>query len=299
MATRIVDAPNVWLITGTSSGFGRRLVTSVLERGDRVIATARSHESLEKLISICKPNFLDNLRTLQLDVTAGEKVIKEKIDEAAAIWGRIDVLVNNAGYGLPGLMEEGGSARLRLQFETNVFGLLDVTTATLPYLRKRKDSTVVVIGSRSAWKTERPGIGPYASSKAAVHALTETLMVELAPLNVRVLLVAPGAFRTEGIYGQQFYVDNPIPDYDNIRITSKAQFASVSGTEKGDPAKAMEVLVDVVRGEGVAKGRPWPGYLVLGEDAEADVRNKSAKVLAVLDEWKDVARGVNFDTPSA
>lgn len=127
-----------------------------------------------------------------------------------------------------------------------------------------------------------------------IVALTETLAAELAPLNIRVLLVEPGAFRTEGIYGNQYFMDNQIPDYDSLRALSKKRFASVPGTEKGDPDKAMEAIVDVVRGEGVAKGRAWPGYLVLGEDAEADVRAKCAKVLGVLDEWQDVARGVSF-----
>lgn len=125
-------------------------------------------------------------------------------------------------------------------------------------------------------------------------AIAETLTAELTPLNVRVLLVQPGAFRTEGIYREQYFTNNRIPDYDAIRGKSIELFASVPGKEKGDPDKAMEVLVDVVKGQGVAKDRPWPGYLVLGEDAEAAVRDKCAKVLGVLDEWVDVARGVNF-----
>ena len=130
-------------------------------------------------------------------------------------------------------------------------------------------------------------------------ALTEALALELAQFNIKVLLVEPGAFRTEGIYGQPYFTENPLPAYDTMRNASKTRFASVSGTEKGDPDKAVEAIVDVVRGEGVAKGRPWPGYLVLGEDAEVDVRTKCKKVLGVLDEWVDVARGVNFDVPTA
>jgi len=167
--------------------------------------------------------------------------------------------------------------------------------AFLPHLRASKDATVVVVGSRSAWRTESPGLGPYASSKAAVHSLTETLSAELAQFNIHVLLVAPGSFRTEGIYGQQYHICNPIAANDAMRELSIARFKSIPGNEKGDPDKAMEVLVDVIRGEGVAKGRPWPGYLILGDDAERDVREKCNKVLRVLDEWKDVSCGVNFD----
>jgi len=280
---------------GTSSGFGRRLVKSALGRGDRVIATARSLEKLQDLVASCDPKVRDNLRILQLDIAEGEAALKVKADEAAAMWGQIDVLVNNAGIAFPGLLEEGGSALLRKQFDTNVFGVLDMTVAVLPHLRASKDATMVVVGSRSAWRPEIPGLGPYASSKAAVHSLTETLSAELAPFNISVLLVAPGTFRTEGMYGQQYHTSNPIADNNALRQLSMTRLGSVPGTEKGDPDKAMEVVVDVVRGEGVAKGRPWPGYLVLGEDAERDVRDKCNKVLGVLGEWKDVSCSVNFD----
>ncbi|KAG6831013.1 hypothetical protein H0H92_013200 [Tricholoma furcatifolium] len=277
----------VWLVTGTSSGFGQRIVQSALKRGDRVIATARSLQKLQDFVSSIDSDLRDNLRTLQLDITDGDVVLKAKAEEAVAFWGQIDVLVNNAGIGYPSLVEEGGSTLLRKQFATNVFGVMDVTTAFLPHLRASKQSTIVVVGSRSAWKTEIPGIGPYAASKAAVHAFTETLAVEVAQFNIRVLLVAPGSFRTEGIYGQSYHSTNPIAAYDTLRDTSLARFNSIAGTEKGDPCKAMEVVVDIVRGEGVASGRPWPGLIVLGEDAERDVRDKCGKTLKTLDEWKE------------
>ncbi|KIM38502.1 hypothetical protein M413DRAFT_447730 [Hebeloma cylindrosporum] len=297
--SQLQDDSNVWLITGASSGFGKRFILSVLARGDRVIATARSLDKLDEMTSSLKPELAQRLRVSQLDVTEGEEKIHAKIALMAKFWGRIDILVNNAGFGLPALVEEGGTRLLRRQFDTNVFGVLDVATATIPFIRESKSGCVVTIGSRSAWKPEIPLIGPYAASKAAVHALTETLTLELAQFNIKVLLVEPGAFRTEGIYGQPYFTENPIPAYDRMRNASKTRFGAVAGTEKGDPDKAVEVIVDVVRGEGVAKGRPWPGYLVLGEDAEVDVRNKCKKVLDVLDEWVDVARGVNFDTPQA
>ncbi|KAG6908983.1 hypothetical protein DXG01_002472 [Tephrocybe rancida] len=267
----------VWLITGTSSGFGLRIAQSALKRGDRVIATARSLEKLQDLFAPIDPLLRDNLRTLQLDVTDGEAVLKAKACEAFSIWGQIDVLVNNAGVGLPSLLEEGGAAHLRRQFDTNVFSVIDLTAAMLPHLRASKEAAILVVGSRSAWKTEIPGI-----------ALTETLAVEVAPFNIRVLLIAPGSFRTEGIYGQLYNTSNAVPVNDALREASMSKFKSIPGTEKGDPCKAMEAVVDIVRGEGVAAGRPWPGLLILGEDAERDVRDKSVKVLKALDEWKDV-----------
>jgi len=137
--------------------------------------------------------------------------------------------------------------------------------------------------------------GLYSSSKAAVHALAETLTVELSPFNIRVLLVAPGAFRTEGIYGQKYHVEKPISAYDQMRDASQKMFQAVPGTQKGDPDKAMEVVVDVVRGEGIAKERPWPGFLVLGEDAERELVAKCNKVLQLVEEWGDVSRSVLFD----
>ncbi|KAJ6473639.1 hypothetical protein C8R47DRAFT_717143 [Mycena vitilis] len=144
-------ASKVWLITGAASGFGRSLLSSVLARGDRVIATSKSLEPIQDLDGTS-----ENLRLIQLDVTTGEELIRCKMQEAA---GRIDVLVNNAGSCHLGLLEEGGSALLRKQYETNVFGLLDVTSACLPYMRAQNEGTIVVIGSRSAWTCETVGLG--------------------------------------------------------------------------------------------------------------------------------------------
>ncbi|KAG6877945.1 hypothetical protein C0993_001803 [Termitomyces sp. T159_Od127] len=204
------------LIHGTSSGFGLRLAHAALKRGDRVIATAKSLEKLQDLlITRVHPSLRDNLRTLQLDVTEGDIALKAKVEEAATIWGQIDVLVNNAA--------------------------------------------------------------------------------EVSPFNIRVLLVAPGSFRTEGIYNQTYHTSNPITANGPLREASMTKFEILAEASKGDPAKAMEAVIDIVRGEGIAKGRPWPELLILGEDAERDVRHKCNKVLKALDEWKDVTRGVNLD----
>ncbi|KAG1894361.1 uncharacterized protein F5891DRAFT_1256111 [Suillus fuscotomentosus] len=281
--------PKVWLITGTSSGFGRRLVSIVLERGDRVIATARSLQKIQDFPQS------PNLHLLELDVTSGTTVIKERVDEAAKVWGRIDVLVNNAGIGLLGILEECGVDFLTRQFRPNVLGVLDVTNAALPYMRERKSGTVVIIGSRSAWRPEVKGLGVYAASKAAVQAMSETLALELAPFNIRILIVEPGAFRTENIYRNKFDTwTNPIPDYDKTRAETQVMYEAIPGRQPGDPMKAMKLVADVVRGEGVAAGREWPLYLVLGEDAEKDVRNKCMMMLKHLDEWQDVIRDVNI-----
>ncbi|KAJ7754541.1 hypothetical protein B0H16DRAFT_1542689 [Mycena metata] len=281
----------VWLITGTSSGFGRSLVSSVLARGDRVIATSRSLEPIHNLEGTSP-----NLRLLQLDVTAGEAVLKGKLEEAVAVWGRIDVLVNNAGSCHLGILEEGGSALVRKQYEVNVFGLLDVTVACLPYMRAQKEGTVVVMGSRSAWTAETIGLGAYGSSKAAIHALAETLTVELAQFNIRVLLVEPSAFRTRMVRTADNYnMENRIPAYDGTREENMRGYDSRDGKQAGDPDKAMDAVVDVVRGEGRAEGKPWPGYLFLGKEADRDVRAKCKIMTERLDEWCEVVKGVDFE----
>ncbi|EIW75512.1 NAD(P)-binding protein, partial [Coniophora puteana RWD-64-598 SS2] len=281
--------------TGTSSGFGRRLVEIALARGDRVLASARDPS---KLTFPSNPS----LRTLALDLNAGFAAIQAAVDGAVAAcgWDTVDVLVNNGGIGLPGYLEEGGSARLMQQFQTNVFGPLDVTNAVLPYMRKR-DGTVVMIGSRSAWR-------PEIRVRAPLHALTECLTVEIAPFGIRTLLVEPGAFRTENIYGQHFLSPSThpadfstggtardIPDYAVTRDADIAKFAAPSGKQPGDPDKAARAIVDVVRGEGVAEGREWPMYLVLGTDADDNIREKVGKVIKDIDEWRDVVRGVGFE----
>ncbi|CAK5279285.1 unnamed protein product [Mycena citricolor] len=286
-----MTTPLVWLITGTSSGFGRALVAQVLARGDRVIATSRTVDGVRDL-----DGNSGDLRIMELDVTAGMDVLKSKFKQAVEFWGRIDVLVNNAGTLHTGILEEGGSALLRKQFEANVFGLLDVTNACVPHFRGLGGGTIVVIGSRSAWKTDIIGIGPYASSKAAVRALADTLSVELAPFNIRVLLVEPGAFRTNMIRLETNSDSGTrLAAYDGTRETSVRFYADRHGTQDGDPAKAMAAVVEVVKGEGRAAGKPWPSCLVLGEDADRDVREKCRTMTTHLDEWADVVQMCSFD----
>lgn len=156
--------------SGASSGLGMRLVRSVLRRGDRVIATARSIEKLKEahkniVFSSLDANaegrgdVQDRLRLLALEVTSGINILKGIVDEAVGFWGHIDVLVNNAGAGYLGLIEEGGSEMARMQFNTNVFGVLDVTNAVLPHMRAAKSGTIVNVGSRSVWRSEIPSLG--------------------------------------------------------------------------------------------------------------------------------------------
>ncbi|KAI0076961.1 NAD-P-binding protein [Panus rudis PR-1116 ss-1] len=284
----MVQNQRVWFITGTSSGFGKRLVASVLARGDRVIASARCVEKIQALRSLpgASPN---TLHLLHLDIADCPQVIQRAVDEALSVWGRIDVLVNNAGYGLKATIEEGGSLAALTQFQTNVFGVINVTNAVIPQMRERRSGTVVIIGSRSGWNPAMPPVGFYSASKAAIHAIGETYSTELSPFSIRVMVVIPGSFRTENVLGQPMTIHNHVPEYDELRATAAKKFAALAGNERGDPTKAMELLVDVVRGEGRAQGRDWPMWLFMGKDAYRDVRNKCDRVLKTLDAWEDVA----------
>ncbi|KAF9230336.1 hypothetical protein BU15DRAFT_91135 [Melanogaster broomeanus] len=294
-------SPKVWLITGTSSGFGRRLVSIVLARGDRVIATART------LAKINHSDFLDssnlelksNVYCAELDISVGTAKVKTQVDAAVrqSGWGTVDVLVNNAGSGLPGLLEEGGAEKMKQQYQTNVFGTLDVTNAVLPYMRQREPAAVTSFyaSSKAAVHGEMSGMVYRSNSLTSILAMAETMALELEPLGIRVLIVEPGAFRTEGIYSNQFDESNPISDYDEQRAKSVVTFSAISGKQPGDPDKAMRAVVEVVCGEGRAKGREWPLYLVLGKDAQEDIGNKCARMIRHLGEWGNVIRNVDLD----
>ncbi|KAL5480948.1 hypothetical protein ACEPAI_9889 [Sanghuangporus weigelae] len=294
----------VWVITGTSSGLGSALVQVALARGDRVIATARSIESIRHFTS--DPRTAERVLIATLDVTAPFVEIRALADEAVGKWGHIDVLVNNAGVGMLGITEEVGVEGYKKQFETNFFGHLNVTNAFLPYMRT------------------------YTSSKAALTAMAESLAVEVAPLGIKVLNVLPGGMRTQnwqkmsllptspdsllptvaetGIARQagsdlisckgelhtngeaEERTDEHIADYAELRNRQIEWMNKV--TCEGDAEKCARAIMDIVTGN-----KSWPelGLLVLGADAEANIREKCHTVLRNLDEWKDVVRGVAVD----
>ncbi|KAI0920829.1 hypothetical protein AcW1_005005 [Taiwanofungus camphoratus] len=280
----------IWFITGTSSGFGKRLAALVLARGDYVIATVRR-------LDCCPQVDADQsrLRILVLDVSDSIENVQATMDEALSIWGRIDVVVNNAGYGMKAMIEEGGSVAALTQFQTNLFGAINVTNAILPHMRKRRSGTVLFMGTRSVWNAGTPAIGFYASSKAALHGVAETYAAELAQFNVRIMIVAPGAFRTENVHSVPYTMNTHVPDYDEVREDTMAHFREIGKKATGDPAKAMELVVDVVRGEGKAKGREMPLYLFLGNVTYVHVRAHCEMLLQTMDAWEDVAKDLDFD----
>ncbi|KXN91710.1 hypothetical protein AN958_12562 [Leucoagaricus sp. SymC.cos] len=279
----------VWLITGTSSGFGRELVISALKRGDKVIATtrARSLAQLEDLKA-------RGAEILELDVTAPVEILKSIAAKALGIYGRIDVLVNNAGSVLVGAIEENTAEETLSQFHTNLFGGLNLTRAILPFMRERKTGTLVFFGSIGGWLSI-PNSGIYVATKFATRGLTTTLHDEIAPLGLRAVCVEPGFFRTKLFApGNKTAWESRIEAYKLVTEPAEAVIEMSDGKQPGDPQKAAEIIVDLVRGEGVAKGKPWPRFLALGPDSYAMIKEELRKASEALEEWKDVSSSTNF-----
>ncbi|KIK63499.1 hypothetical protein GYMLUDRAFT_57683 [Collybiopsis luxurians FD-317 M1] len=299
----------VWMITGCASGFGRRFVPDILRRGDKVIATSRKVSSIQTLPNEMSEKGLDaanNLRIFELDLEWGKAKIDEVVKEALTAFGRIDVVINNGAIGMKSLIEEASSQHFTRQFQINMFGHIDVNNAVLPSMRARKSGTIVVMGSRSSWRPELPATaihlvygalsqGPYASSKAAFTAYAETLATELAFFGIRVLIVQPASFRTEGMLAYPYHEDKRLPEYDLLRSKALAGAGALHGKQPGDPVKGVELIVDVVRGEGKAKGKKFPRYLPLGANAAQAIREKTEIMLNVLEEWKDTTNDLEYE----
>ncbi|KAH8997873.1 NAD-P-binding protein [Lactarius hatsudake] len=289
----ISDTARVWFITGASTGLGLALTRSVLARGDHAIATARSLKSFDELRQ--DPKFDGTrLRFLTLD-------IKQRVDEALAIWGRIDVLVNNAGRITYGLSEELGAEGIMNDVNTNFVGPINVTNAVLPSMRARRDGTIVFIGSRSTYRTQIPvshsflcTVLSYSASKAALHSYAETLSKELEHFNIRVTIAVPGSFATK--FNAPIRSGTPLAGYEALRDHMDKFVQNYAKIPMGDPDLGMSALVDVVRGEGRAANHgPPPLWLFLGEDSMHDVRLRTQVLQSALEEWKDV--GSNLGLP--
>ncbi|WP_432254148.1 SDR family NAD(P)-dependent oxidoreductase [Streptomyces sp. HNM1019] len=275
----------VWFITGSSRGLGRALVTAALEAGDRVVATARHPEAVAEVFE----EYGDRVHPLALDVTR-PGAAREAVDAALARFGRIDVLVNNAGYANVSPIETSDDEDFRAQFETNFWGVYHVTKAALPVLLKQGAGTVVQISSIGGRVGGSPGIASYQAAKFAVDGFSRVLAAETAPLGVRVMVVEPSGFATDWA-GSSMTV-HPIPDaYDatvgemNRRVRQSAAGAA------GDPRRAAEIIVRTVRRGEV------PGHLPLGVNASSMARDYSRDQLAEAAAWEEVSRSADFGEP--
>ncbi|KAK0194701.1 hypothetical protein F5146DRAFT_954070 [Armillaria mellea] len=279
----------VWLITGTSTGLGRDLAVAALGRGEKVIATARAR-SLHLLADLKEKG----AETLELDVTAPLDDLKKVADKAVAIYGRVDVLVNNAGYLLVGALEESTPEETFDQFNTNVFGALNVTRAFLPHMRARRTGTFVWTGSVAGW-VAAPGAGLYSTTKWALRGISETLHAEVSPLGLRSICLDFGYFRTAFLSPdhRKPYVAK-IDDYKEITEKVESGLQASNGTQLGNPEKGVQVMLDVVRGEGVAQGKEFPKSLLMGSDTFAVVQDTIQGYLKLQENWESVSKSTDF-----
>jgi len=282
----------VWLVTGTSSGFGKRLVKSIVLRGDYVLATVRRLQDFQVDLTNEERS---HVHVLVLDLTDTADVIQQKAIKALEIWGRVDILVNNAGVAPKALLEEAGTSFIMSQFQSNLFAVMYLTNALLPQMRERRSGTIVFMGSRSVWKPDTPMTGNYIATKAAIHALGETYACELAQFNVRVMIVCPGGFRTEKIHLAPLTIDHRIPAYDAYRDEEFEKFHDRWRNATGDPVKAVELVVDVVKGEGKAQGRDLPLYLLLGSPTYDAARTHCNTLLKSMEVWEDIAKDLDLE----
>ncbi|GAB0118931.1 oxidoreductase [Acidisoma sp. 7E03] len=273
---------SVWFITGCSTGFGRDLVGLLLRQGYAVVATARDVTKIGGLVE----GHEDRALALALDVT-DQDAIRHAVRQAEEKFGRIDVLVNNAGYGYMAAIEEGEDSAVRTMFDTNVFGLIDMTKAVLPGMRQRHSGFIVNLSSIAGLRAF-PGSGYYSATKHAVEAVSESLAQEGAPLGIKVLLVEPGPFRTDFAGRSLIRSKTVIEDYDSTVHARLRMMANYSGSQKGDPVRAAQAIIDVV-----AAPNP-PLRLVLGQMALDGAREKLAQVAADIDAWEETTRGADF-----
>jgi NAD(P)-dependent dehydrogenase (short-subunit alcohol dehydrogenase family) len=286
--TSPAEGSPVWLITGCSNGFGREFAEVALERGARVVATARDPSRLADLVAGRE----DRCLAIALDVTDPAQVA-DAIVRAKARFGRIDVLVNNAGRGFFGAVEEASDAEVRALFELNVFGQIAMIRAVLPGMRRRRSGAIVNISS-IAGVVGREGSGIYGATKFALEGLTQSLAAEVAPFGIRVMAVQPGPFRTN-FTAAAGRAERRIDDYRQTAVGKRlAQLELGHGRQRGDPRRAAEAVMDAL-----ASPEP-PQRLVLGAAALAPAREFVARVGRELETWADVTLGADFpDEPAA
>jgi NAD(P)-dependent dehydrogenase (short-subunit alcohol dehydrogenase family) len=271
----------VWLITGSSRGLGRALAEAVLAGGHKLVATARDPAQLADLVE----RYGDQVRAVALDVTdarAAGHAIKAAVDA----FGRLDVLVNNAGYGNVGSIEDTSDAVFRAQIETNLFGVVNVTRAVIPLMREQGSGHIIQISSIGG-RVGTPGVGAYQTAKWGVEGFSEVLAKEVGPLGIKVTIIEPGGFRTDWS-GSSMTIRPSRPEYDStVGVVARFQ-REYSGTQPGDPAKAAAVIIHIA-----SLDEP-PLRLLLGSDA---VHRAEQTALARIEsdrKWRELSVSTDF-----
>lgn len=272
----------VWLITGCSTGFGRELAKLVLERGWRAIVTARDVSKVEDIVK----GHEDQALALPLDVNNPEQVA-QVVAQSVARFGRIDALVNNAGYGYLAAIEEGEDDAVRDMFETNVFGLVDITKAVLPTMRAQKSGLIVNVSSIGGLASFA-ATGYYHATKYAVEGLSESLALEVKPLGIDVLIVEPGPFRTNWAGPSIKQSATRIADYDATAGERRKQTEARSGNQAGDPVRAAQAIIDASLSD------TPPLRLLLGKAALELARKKLDTLRHDFDTWEATTVSADF-----
>ena len=273
----------VWFITGASKGFGFEIAKAALASGDTVVATVRKNANdLAARLGDPKRSLV-----VTLDVS-NEAEVKAGVKEAIEKFGRIDVLVNNAGYGLLASTEEATNEEVKKQYDTNVFGLLNVTRAVLPHMRQQGSGHIINISSLFGYLNSVPGFGLYGSTKYAVEGITEGLALEVKPLGIHVTAAAPGLFSTEFVSTDSYQSSKLVLDAykDTVGMIRNAT-TQIHGNQPGSPAKLADVIVKL------AASKNPPLHLPIGPDAVANFRKKTAEMTKEVDEWEAVSSSTN------
>jgi NAD(P)-dependent dehydrogenase (short-subunit alcohol dehydrogenase family) len=277
----------VWLVTGSASGLGRNIAEAVLASGDRLIATARDPRRLEDLVK----KYGDQVRTAALDVV-DESAAEAAVQMAVAAFGRLDVVVNNAGYGDIAPFEQLSSERFKAVVDTNFYGVVNVSRAAIPIMRKQKSGCILQISSVGG-RLARPGSSPYHAAKWAVGGFTESLAQEAAPFGVKVCALEPGGMRTN--WGVRANQDTPdlLPDYEpSVGAVAKA-LKSYWGHEMSDPVKVAQVVLHLAASDCL------PAHLLIGSDAVRFAGEVEATRAADAAHWREISLSTDFDAPTA
>jgi len=273
----------VWFITGCSSGLGRALAEQVLAAGYRAVVTARKPEELTRLLA----EYPETAIAVELDVTKGNQ-IEVAVAQAQARFGAIDVVVNNAGYGYLGAIEEGDDADVRTMFETNLFAPVNILKAVLPGMRERRRGHVVNISSVGGFVTY-PATGYYHMAKFAIEALSDTLAKEVAAFGIGVTVVAPGAFRTNFRGGSIRQAKVRLSAYAGTAAAKQRDVVLAGhGKQQGDPSRGARAIINAIEAESP------PLHLVIGGDALDQLRQKVVDLQKEWDKWESVTRSTNF-----
>jgi NAD(P)-dependent dehydrogenase (short-subunit alcohol dehydrogenase family) len=274
------NSKSVWFITGCSTGFGRAMAKHLLEQGYPTVVTARDPLDIQDLTT------LGDALSLPLDVTDQSQVVAA-VRAAEEHYGRIDVLVNNAGIGYFGAVEESEEAQIRHMFEVNVFGMSRMIRATLPGMRQRRSGTIVNISSIGGLRSF-PSLGYYNATKFAVEGLSEALCQEVEPLGIKVMLVEPSGFRTDWAGRSAAESAHLIDDYTATSGAVQAMVRASSGKQPGDPVRAAHAIINMV------ESQKLPHHLLLGNDAYEGAMAKLDELRQEFTAWESVSRGADF-----